>query len=107
MVVGFGTERSRYHPCQLTKSLLTEFFEQNPPTTLDSINTTTSLSADQLIQFARVIGLDVALASYGILEELLLKANVGQSDVPRPNLGVQPPIEVDGVPRCLELLRKN
>ena len=41
--------------------------------------------ADQIIQFARAVGLGVALASYGELEDVLLKANVGQPDVLRPH----------------------
>ena len=35
-----------------------------------------------MIQFARVVELDVSLASYGLLEDLLLKARVGAGDQP-------------------------
>ena len=35
-----------------------------------------------MIQFARAVGLDVSLASYGMLEDLLLKATVGGGNQP-------------------------
>ena len=72
-----GAERSRYYPSQSAKSLLKDFFELNPPTHLDPSHQTTSFSADQMIQFARAVGLEVSLASYGMLEDMLLKARVG------------------------------
>ena len=72
-----GAERSRYYPSQSAKSLLKDFFELNPPTHLDPSHQTTSFSADQMIQFARAVGLEVSLASYGILEDMLVKARVG------------------------------
>ena len=43
----------------------------NPPTHLDPSHPTTSFSPDQLIQFARAVGLEVSLASYSMLEDLL------------------------------------
>ena len=49
----------------------------NPPTHLDPSHPTTSFSADQMIQFARSVGLEVSLASYSMLEDLLLKARGG------------------------------
>ena len=45
----------------------------NPPTNLDPSHATTSFSADQMIQFARAVGLEVSLASYSMPEDLLLK----------------------------------
>ena len=75
-----GGEKSRYHPSQSAKSLLKDFFELNPPTHLDPSHPTSSFSADQTIQFARAMGLEVSLASYGMLEDLLLKARVGGGD---------------------------
>ena len=77
-----GTEKSRYYPSQSAKSLLKDFFELKPPTHLAPSHPTTSFRADQMIQFARAVGLEVSLASYGMLEDLLLKARVGD--------GVQP-----------------
>ena len=38
------------------------------------VHTTTSLSANQLFHFARAVGLEVSLASYGLLEDLFLNA---------------------------------
>ena len=67
-------ERTRYYPSQSAKSLLEEYFELNPPTHLDPSHATTSFSADQLIQFARAVGMEVSLASYRMLEDLMLKA---------------------------------
>ena len=64
----------KYYPSQSAKSLLKEYFELNPPTHFDPSLATTSFSADQMIQFARAVGLDVSLASYSMLEDLLLKA---------------------------------
>ena len=70
-------ERTRYYPSQSAKSLLKECFEVIPPTHLDPSHPTTSFSADQMIQFARAVGLEVSLASYSMLEDLLLKARGG------------------------------
>ena len=67
-------ERTKYYLSQSANSLLKDFFELNPPTHLDPIHPTTSFSADQLIQFVRAVGLEVSLASYSMLEDLLLKA---------------------------------
>ena len=75
-----GGEKSTYYPSQSAKSLLTDSFELNPPTHLDPSHPTTSFSADQMIQFARAVGLEDSLASYGMLEVLLLKARVGGGD---------------------------
>ena len=49
----------------------------NPPTHLYPSHPTTSFSADQMIQFARAVGLEVSPASYSMLEDLLLKARGG------------------------------
>ena len=68
--------RTKYYSSQSAKSSLKNFFEHNPPTHLDATHQTTSFSADQMIQFARAVGLEVSLASFGMLEDLLLKANL-------------------------------
>ena len=68
--------RTKYYPSQSAKSLLEDFFEQNPHTHLDATHQTTSFSADQMIQFARAVGLEVSLASFGTLEGLLLKTDL-------------------------------
>ena len=70
-------ERIKYYPSQSAKSLLKECFKKNPPTYLDPSHPTTNSSADQMIQFARAVGLEVSLASYSMLEDLLLKARGG------------------------------
>ena len=77
---GVGGEKSRYFPSQSATSLLKDFFELNPPIYLDPSHPTTSFSADQTIQVASAVGLEVFLASYGMLENLLLKARVGGRD---------------------------
>ena len=53
---------------------LKDFSEINIPTALDSGLTTTSLDANTMIQFAETVVLDVNLASYGLLEDLLLRS---------------------------------
>ena len=68
--------RMKYYPSQSAKSLLKDFFEHNTPTRLDATHQRTSFSADQMIQSARAVGLEVSLASIGMLEVLLLKANL-------------------------------
>ena len=68
--------RTKYYPNQSAKSLLRCFFEHNPPIHLDATHQTTSFSADQMIQFARAVGLEVPLPSFGMLEDRLLKANL-------------------------------
>ena len=69
------------------------FFELNRPTHLDPSHPTTSFSADQMIQFTRAVGLELSLTSYGMLEDLLLKARVGggyQVDGSRHSIGRSP-----------------
>ena len=63
--------RTKCYPSQSTKSLMKDFFEHNPPTHLDATHQTTSFSADQMKKFARAVGLEVSLASLGVLEDLL------------------------------------
>ena len=54
---------------------------------LDPTHTATSLGVNQLIQVARAEGMEVALAFSGISWDVLFKANVVQSAVPRPHRG--------------------
>ena len=79
---GVGGEKSRYYPSQSANSLLKDFFEMKLPTHLDPSNPTTSFSAAQKIQFARDLGLEVSLASYSMLKDLLLKGRVGGGNQP-------------------------
>ena len=71
-----GAVRTKYYPSQSAKTLFKDFFEHNPPTHLDATHQATSFSADQMIQFARAVGLEVSLVSFEMLEDLLLKANL-------------------------------
>ena len=43
---------------------------------MDATHQTTSFSADQLMQFVRAVGFEVYSASFGMLEDLLLKVNI-------------------------------
>ena len=49
-------------------------FADNPPVQLDPHQQLTRLSSDQMIQFARAIGLEGSLATFGMLEDVLLKS---------------------------------
>ena len=70
---GLGAGRSKYYPTESARTLLKEFFADNPPVQLDPHQQLTGMSSDQMIQFARAIGLKVSLATFGLLEEMLLK----------------------------------
>ena len=59
-----------------------DFFELNPPKHLDPSHPTTSFSMEQMIEFSRAVGLEKSLASYGLLEDRLLKARVRVGDQP-------------------------
>ena len=50
-----------------------ECFADNPPVQLDPHQQLTGKSSDQMIQFARAVGLKVSLATFGMLEDVLLK----------------------------------
>ena len=50
-----------------------ECFADNPPVQLDLHQQVTGMSSDQMIQFARAVGLEVPLATFGMLEDVLLK----------------------------------
>ena len=68
-----GQGRTKYYPSGSARTLLKECFVENPATHVDTHQQITGLNSDQLIQFARAIGLDVPLATLGMLEDLLLK----------------------------------
>ena len=70
---GLGTGRSKYYPSDSARTLLKECFADNPPVQLDPHQQLTGMSSDRLIQFARAIGLEVLLATFGMLEYVLLK----------------------------------
>ena len=70
---GLGTGRSKSYLSESAKTLLKECFTDNPPVQLDPQQQMTGMSSDQMIQFARVNGLEVSLATFGMLEDVLLK----------------------------------
>ena len=71
--LGLGAGRSKYYPSESAGTLLKECFADNPPVQLDSHQQVTGMSSDQMIQFARAVGLEVSLANFGMLEDVLLK----------------------------------
>ena len=75
-------QRTNVHPSQSAKSLLQDSFQLSPPTNLDPSHPTTSFSANQMTQIAHAVGLEMLLASYSMLEDLLRKARVGSGGHP-------------------------
>ena len=72
---GNSPQRTKYYPSQSTITFLNSFFDLNLSTILEPGHTTTSLVADQMIQFAQAVGLEVTLASYGLPVDLLPRAS--------------------------------
>ena len=70
---GLGAGRSKYYPSESARTLLKECFADNPPLQLDPRQQVTGMSSDQMIQFARAFGLEVSSATFGMLEDVLLK----------------------------------
>ena len=70
-------QRSKYYLSQSANTLLKDFFDLTPPTVLDPSHTLTNFGAEQIVQFARAVGLEVTLASYGLPEDLLLRSSGG------------------------------
>ena len=70
---GLGTGRSKYYPSESARTLLKDCFAENPPVQLDPHQQLTGPNSDQMIQFAKAIGLEVSLATFGMLEDVLLK----------------------------------
>ena len=70
---GLGAVRSKYYPIESARTLLKECFADNPPVQLDPHQQLTGMSSDQMTQFARAIGLEVSLATFRMLEDVLLK----------------------------------
>ena len=60
----------------MQKIFLKDFSEQSPSTRLYATHQTASFSADQMIQFARGVGLEVSFGSFGLLEDFLLKTKL-------------------------------
>ena len=70
---GMGAGRSKYYPSESARTLMKECFADNPPVQLDPHQQLTGMSSDQMIQFARAVGLEVSLATFGMLEGVLVK----------------------------------
>ena len=70
---GLGAGRSKYYPSESARTLLKECFADIPPVHLDPHQQLTGVSSDQMIQIARANGLEVFLATIGMLEDVLLK----------------------------------
>ena len=70
---GLGAGRSKYYPSESARTFLKECFADNPPVQSDPHQQVTGTSLDQMIEFARAIGLEVSLATFGMLEDVLLK----------------------------------
>ena len=56
---GLGAGRSKYYPSESARTLLKGLSADNPPVQLDPNQQLTGMSSDQMIQFARAIGLEV------------------------------------------------
>ena len=69
---GLGAGRSNFYPSESARTLLKECFADNE-VQLDPHQQLTGMSSDQMIQIARAIGLEISLATFGMLEDGLLK----------------------------------
>ena len=76
-----GTRRSKYYASDSARAPLKECFAENPPIQLDPHQQVTGMSADQLIKFARAVVLEASLATFAMLEDVLMKigGKVGKS----------------------------
>ena len=54
---------------------MNDCFSGNPPTLIDPDRQTTGLSVNQIIQFTSAIELELTLATFGMLEDFLMKNN--------------------------------
>ena len=68
-----GAGRSNFYPSESARTLLKGCFADNPPVQLDPHQQLTGMSSDQMIQFARAIGLEDSSATFGMLGDVLLK----------------------------------
>ena len=70
---GLGTGRSKIYPSNSARTLLKECFTDNPLVHLDPHQQLTGMSSDQMIHIDRAIGSEISLATFGMLEDVLLK----------------------------------
>ena len=64
MQPGLDAGRSKYYPSESARTLLKGFFADNPPVQLDPHQQLTGMSSDQMVQFARAIGLEVLFGHF-------------------------------------------
>ena len=64
---GLGTGRSKDYPTDSARTPSKECFADNPPIQLDPHQQLTGMSSNQIVQFARAIGLEASLATFGML----------------------------------------
>ena len=75
---GLAAGRSKYYPSESAGTLLKGCFSDNPPVQLDPHQQLTGMISDQMIQFARAIGLEVSSATFGMLEVVLVLLKIGK-----------------------------
>ena len=73
MQPGLGAGRSKYYPSESARTLLKGCFSDNLPVQLDPHQQLTGMSSDQMIHFARATRLEVSSATFGMLEDVLLR----------------------------------
>ena len=74
---GLGTLRLSFYSIQSAKTLLKQSFESDLPTHLNPTHKKKSSRSGQMTEFARAMGVEMVLASYGMLKDLLVKTGVG------------------------------
>ena len=67
-------QRRKFHPSQTAKASLKNSFAVNPPNVLELAQTTSSLTSNQMIPFALLLGVEVTLAAFGLLGDLLARS---------------------------------
>ena len=70
---GLGNGRTKFYPSDSVRTLLKNCFAGNQSNHFDPRQQTTRSNADKMIQFARSAEFGVSLATFGLLEDLLLK----------------------------------
>ena len=70
---GVSTGRSEFYPSDSARSILKECFTDNSSVQLDPHQQFTGMSSDQMIQYATATVSEVSLATFGMLEDMLLK----------------------------------
>ena len=71
--LGLGVGWRKYYPSDSARTFLEDSVERDPLTNIDPHQQVIGLNANQMIQFARAVGLEVSLANFGMLEDLLMR----------------------------------